>query len=237
MIDPATQKGYLEEHIPYRLSLLDSLCATTILQVASERHEGGVSTERFLLETNSGIRQGDFTNLHNLTTEAGLVQVRLLLQFLGLGIKVKNEVATLSSFKVAKETDDVRIDRILDNKGRLLQPISLDEVDAIGVINAPGCDPENVGDLLLFMLMSANKGATHLTSSPKVAPGMRWYMGAVLTRVLVEVFLYGRLQRSVPWYGRWTESLLHPELLAGHRKCYERLNAAVELVGGLSRTH
>lgn len=232
MIDPAMQKRYVEEHIPYRLSLLDSLCATTILLVAREHHEGGVSTERFLLETSSGIRQGDFTTLHNLNTEAGLVQARLLLEFLGFGIKVEDGVSTLTSHKTSKKDGDVRIDQIRGNDKQPLSRVSIEEVVSIGMVQAPGHDPEPIQDLLVFMLVSANKGATHLTSSPKVAPGMRWYMGAVLTRVLVEVFLYRRLQRSVPWYGRWTESLLHPELLAGHRECYASLYAAVELVSG-----
>ncbi len=223
MIDTIAQ-SYLDEHIPYRMSLIDSFCMTMIQRfgpiLGSERPAGFASNEvRF--ESYSGSRFVPLTEFTNLTIEAGLISCRVMMQFFDITANPTDEIAVKTYGK--SQNDDFTFKRIELDRMNLFR-LTADRINQVTLGSCqifPGMF--SLSRALNELLNNANKASGHLTVGDKPEYGIEKYLTALSVLVFLEDLVYLQFGREVPYYAQWTRRLLEPELSAIHQDIKRQL--------------
>lgn len=227
MLDFEAQ-SYLDEHIPYRMSLIDSFCMTSIqfvgLGLGSERPAGFASNEvRF--ESYSGSRFVPLSEFTNLTIEVGLISCRVMMQFFDITANPSDENAVKTYGK--SQDDDFTFNRIELDRMNLFR-LTADHINQVTLSScqiSPGMF--SLSRALNELLTNANKASGHLTIGDKPVYGIEKYLAALSVLVFLEDLVYLQFGREVPYYAQWTGRLLEPELFAIHQDIKRQLQACL----------
>lgn len=214
---------YLNEHIPYRLTIIDALCMAQLQAITphlnSTRRLGYCSTE-FSIQLASGRRCAPVQGIHNLAIEAGLISCRMLLNF--LGISRDNSSGAIKEYP-GRSTDFKFENVIIAGYQNAYQLDYADINRAEEFIPSHVGRPISIRAVLSTLFENADKAAGHLVEYPKPIPGLEWYHGAVIASLLVEDLVYHQYDRPKPSYSLWTGSLLEDEVRHIHRLARESI--------------
>lgn len=200
---PEQQCSFLAEHLKYRLDLIDMWCAVTLLHMQKQ----GGSLLVNLLATEKGCASVGVESMYNICSESGLIQTRLLLNFLGLSRDSSGGLGVFDKVSKARK-DDVFVTMLTEASGAQLSVIVPREVKCLPSVTDWDSKEYPIDTLLADLIQDANKAAGHLTLKEKPDPGPRWFLGALFVRVLVERAVYGRLSIPVPAKYPWTTRVL-----------------------------
>lgn len=222
-MNEAVLQTYLNEHIPYRMSLIDSFCMTMIQcfgpVIGSERPAGFASNEvRF--ESYSGSRFVPLSEFTNLTIEAGLISCRVMMQFFGITLN-SSDKKMLTTYK--GKDDDFTFNNIGADRPNLFRLTAglINQVTLGSCQICPGMF--SLSRALNELLTNANKASGHLTVGDKPEYGIEKYLTALSVLVFLEDLVYLQFGREVPYYAQWTRRLLEPELSAIHQDIKRQL--------------
>jgi hypothetical protein len=202
-------EAFLNEHIPYRMSIIDAFCMTMMQHISPAEVNGrriGFASNEVRFETFSGSRFVPMSEFSNLTIEAGLISCRVLMEFLGLAHDryKPGQVREVDS----KNDDDFAFKRLFNDYPNMIR------------LNAQRVNDFMDGSLMIgesdsvslcglgALLKHANKASGHLTVGPKPAYSAVEYIGAQAILVFVEDLLYGQIDKPRPQYSSWTWRLL-----------------------------
>ncbi|ADK85635.1 hypothetical protein Deba_2272 [Desulfarculus baarsii DSM 2075] len=173
----------LDEHLPYRLQLLDGLCwACSVLDSSLGNSSLSLSL------SGAQVNFPDARPLTNALAESGILYCRVLLNF--LGIHHNN-----GKFTEYNPRED---DFTIANLG--LQIVTTDKLKS----DPPTGNPDDIERACLNMLRSANKAVAHFTTADARACCNDAACCAKTVMWLIEKYVYRKLGREVPAYKIWT---------------------------------
>ena len=213
-----TPKDFIEEHIPYRLELLDTYCTAILLSMFKQVPGMRIGSE-FIVPTNYGLVVSPVTQLFNLALESGLITFRLLMEF--IGIKADKDATELVIAKPRK--DDFHISKICDVKGVALLPVDLPTLKKLKDIKCSlfGIRTElSVSAKFVEMHHQANKAAAHLVERERSYHSLNNYFACLALRSLIIVLVYERLKKEkiLENRGVWSNTMLHPDVFTKHTR-------------------
>lgn len=198
------QEEFLNEHLPYRMAHLDGLIWAGSGPECRE--------EKGLLTFQNGIRINwlGLRLAKNSILEIGLINCRIIAQFLGIGLagyknaKEQKDLESVSfEWKRVGYPEDYFVSKIrrLDNSN--LASVSEDDIAELENSGFSG-----LADSLKFAIWAASKASAHLTISESVLTEDNLPMvitSAKALLLLVEKKVYGALSLPLPHYKWWTE--------------------------------
>lgn len=215
-----TQKDFLKEHLPYRLEMVDCF-ATAILLAECSKIPGCQLGGEFVIPANYGLVISPTTQLMNMAFEVGLINFRLLTEFLGL--KNDKHKAKFKAWIPKEESDDFHITRIICKNGTKLSTVPVEFVDGLETrawtFNGKDCALD-VASVLWKIISDANKAAGHLVVRKRPKFPLDNYLACLALKSMVMHFVYERLGCLDPLQncGVWSTTMLRPDILAAHRK-------------------
>lgn len=211
---------YVEEHIPYRLTLVDTFSAMSLLGMTMlvGGNRVGYQSREFRIHTVDGTRTGDVSLLQNLAIESGLINCRFLLNAFCL----RYDADMLGEHKPKR--DDVIVNYLVPSDSTVSAPELAEALNKTPDFTfANGLEIVSLSKVLSRMLYHADKSAAHLKVEQKPSIGLDWYCGTVATTLLVEQFVYERCNRVVPFTYHATHRLLDTALFQLHQQTRQEL--------------
>jgi hypothetical protein len=174
--------GMLAEHLPYRLTHLDGL--VWACEFLLERPRPGSIALRL-------DGQADAFMVTNPLVEVGVLNCRLVLEFLGIRLDRSNRLT------------DIPL-RHADGDDWGIELLGLPKVSVPRFL-ACGASEEGVGASATRILIAARKGVAHFTQNPQgraLVPDALVCAEAVMA--CADRYVYGAPANPVPRYRRWT---------------------------------
>ena len=229
-----TSKDFIEEHIPYRLELLDTYC-TAILLGRFKQYPGMKMGSEFIVPTNYGFMVSPMTQLFNLAFESGIITFRLLMEF--IGIKPDKD-ATKLAIATGRE-DDFHISKICDVNGVALLPVDLPTLNMLKDIQCSLFDNStklSVPKKFSEMHQQANTAAAHLVQRERTYHRLPNYFACLALRSLIKVLVYERLEEEkiLENRGAWSNTMLHPGVFAEHARASGEMDMLIREQFGAS---
>ena len=181
-------KEMLEEHLPYRLTLLDGLCWACEIILPGEDPR----IVQVTLDGKPKLVLRSVRVLTNSLVEAGLLYCRVLLNF--LGIRFDGDTNQLAEIKNPGSGDNFSIRRL-----------GLPCVRLQDLRSAPTGSPQEVEESCRLTLLAMNKGVAHFTDSITTSSQVEDALRCARTVMwLTEEYVYRRPGRPVPSFKSWT---------------------------------
>lgn len=209
-------EDFLKEHIPYRLGMLDTYCAAILLGTLRLQPEY-LMASHFLLPMSYGVQKSQSQQLLNLAYETGLITFRLLMEFLGVRASEDGRQLRLASLRGT----DFHIAKIRDHNGVALASVAPLTIGTLGEFTYSSFGVNSSFDVaakFAEIYQQANKTAAHLVEKERSFHWLDNYQACLVLRSLVEILVYERLNKSslLENTGVWSNTLLHPNVLAEH---------------------
>jgi hypothetical protein len=222
-------EAYLNEHIPYRMSIIDAFCMTMMQHLSPAEVNGrriGFASDEVRLETYSGSRFIQLSQLSNLTIESGLIAARTMMQFFGITADPQNSNC-VQEYSEKPNGYDFRFKAVetdLANTVRLTK-------EFVNSIKLNACAERfasfDLARELNTLLTNANKASAHLTIGDKPTYTSGQYYAAIAVLVFIEDLVYLQFGRQLPCYAQWTDRLLEPPVLDLHREMKQQLRVCL----------
>jgi hypothetical protein len=213
-----SQEDFLYEHIPYRLELLDTFSVAILLRTFGNMPGYRIASE-VTLPTEYGFVLSPTAQLINLAYESGLINFRLMMEF--LGVKANGEGTQLNPLQPNGNKKDFRITNIIDCHGNALVEASIEFIQTLPTRRWKLLNDYmelNIFNRFATTYLDANKAAAHLVVRGRPTFPLDTYLACHALRSFVAVLVYeklGRLER-LQHRGVWSSTMLHPDLHAEH---------------------
>lgn len=213
-----TQEDFLKEHLPYRLEMVDCF-ATAILLAECSKIPGCQLGGEFVVPANYGLVISSTSQLMNMAIEVGLINFRLLTEFLGL--KNDKHRAKFKAWIPKEESDDFHITRIICKNGRKLSTVPVKFVDGLGTrtwtFNGKDCALD-VASVFWKVISDASKAAGHLVVRERSNFPLDNYLACLALKSIVNHFVYDKLSRPerLQYCGVWSSAMLRPDIRSEH---------------------
>jgi hypothetical protein len=192
------QTEYLQQHIPYRITSVIGLRRGLDLV---HTWKGGQNARLLVTLNDKPVVQGNGAALTNPMIEMGLLSVRVMFNFLGIGVSKNGRLQEYNG-----QDGDVMLKHFVTRDGEFLSSIKPNEAGAFLHRLWPNIPHADIERAIEVTIAHANKAVAHLTVGPvrEEDCDLKYRLASDSLPPLIDEFLYAKVGIAAP---NWSEKM------------------------------